>query len=1128
MFRKRLLLFFFYTIAFTVLGQTYTTKHYSTSNKLPSNKIRSVYLDSRGLLWIGTSNGLCQYNGFEFKTYTEKDGIIGKEIWAITEDKNGNLWTASYNDGLSKFNGNKFTNFTINDGLISNNIRTLSVNDSNHILIGTEEGLSIYHKNQFQNFKINKEKSEGRAQIMSFFRKNKEQYFLTFTNGVYKINHTPKGYSINQINDYGGIQYIEDKEIYLYQTGSGIFTGEARKRLDYTKKTPQNIKLSHDIVWDIEKINNSIYMASWNVGNPGGGLLKWENGELENIGGFFYGITSEQVWALEYDPTNKILWIATLDDGLYSIDLSHIVTTYSYAPIFKKKNKSKSRKKTQDVRIRDAKIKGKNTWMLADVGLIKITSADTILFGEKKFIDAYHKFYTKPIKKRTRNKLNSLKDISVESNKEKEIRYSVMLGEFKRSSFKDGRTRELLNKYLSIVDLEYWKTNDTTTVYYVGMYENKNEAILRQSDLKTKKNIINTKIVTVSEDGIIKEAKQNLEQEKIKEKGKTQKLIKEAVYGEETIRVIEKTTEAIDFITFRFYSNNIYIMTFQGLFKLDLNNNVISFVNEQVGGNCLSFEIYNDTSLLVPNTYGDFYIYESLSQNEKKRRSFKPSDPNTPINVFVSVNTGSKVYLASWQKGLFCYNEGKPVSLIKEKLFLEKRITCIHYNKEQLYIASDKGDIYIANVKDTFTVQDIISKNQIRGNHITSIDTWKEMLILTTNKGLNVFKKGKIRFFDEQQGLINKGFDRSFIENEDLFLYGKEKYYKIDLSEISFDEGATQNFITNIRINNQNDPNYNYNAFNPCEEKSISFPYNKNNLELTLSKEILSFKNNNSAWQEIKNNKIFLIELSKGTHLISIKTRYNKGVIKEEGLITIIIKAPYWQTSWFWTILTVVIFLFIRRLIQKEKTKANLRNQLTEARLEALQSQMNPHFIFNTLNSIQNYIIDHKVDDALMYMGHFSTLIRQTLDNSTHSHIPLLNVIEYLNTYIKVENIRFDNKIKLKVESNDIDLEKISIPPMLIQPLIENAIVHGFKEVEKEFKISITFIKQDKHIKCSIRDNGAGFDFNKKEKNKAFHALEALKERVLLLQENNKKELEILSNSNGTTIILLIAYNTVA
>ena len=103
-----------------------------------------------------------------------------------------------------------------------------------------------------------------------------------------------------------------------------------------------------------------------------------------------------------------------------------------------------------------------------------------------------------------------------------------------------------------------------------------------------------------------------------------------------------------------------------------------------------------------------------------------------------------------------------------------------------------------------------------------------------------------------------------------------------------------------------------------------------------------------------------------------------------------------------WLILLVVTYFFLKRVIDKEKVKVKLKSQIIEARLEALQAQMNPHFIFNALNSIQNYIIDNKVDDALMYMGDFSHLIRQTIDSSIQSFITLSEEIKYLETYVKV------------------------------------------------------------------------------------------------------------------------------
>ena len=228
-----------------------------------------------------------------------------------------------------------------------------------------------------------------------------------------------------------------------------------------------------------------------------------------------------------------------------------------------------------------------------------------------------------------------------------------------------------------------------------------------------------------------------------------------------------------------------------------------------------------------------------------------------------------------------------------------------------------------------------------------------------------------------------------------------------------------------------------------------------------------------------------------------------------------------------WLILLVVTYLFLKRVMDKEKVKVKLKSQIIEARLEALQAQMNPHFIFNALNSIQNYIIDNKVDDALMYMGDFSHLIRQTIDSSIQSFITLSEEIKYLETYVKVENIRFDNKIVLKIEANNLDIDNIIIPPMLIQPMIENAITHALHSINKKFKVNVSFSKQDNYIKCHISDNGVISDMNNKEKGSAFHALQAIKERLLILQGHKKeKVVHISTSSKGTVITLLIAYHT--
>ena len=157
---------------------------------------------------------------------------------------------------------------------------------------------------------------------------------------------------------------------------------------------------------------------------------------------------------------------------------------------------------------------------------------------------------------------------------------------------------------------------------------------------------------------------------------------------------------------------------------------------------------------------------------------------------------------------------------------------------------------------------------------------------------------------------------------------------------------------------------------------------------------------------------------------------------------------PFWKTVWFIVSLSVflifcIIFItryFINRV--KEKDKINLR--ISEIRLEALKAQMNPHFTFNIMNSIQNFVLDKNVDKALIYISNFSKLIRTVLDYSNKKTISLSEEINFLQNYVGLQNMRFGDKVKFKLNFPEEYIHKIWIPPMIIQPLIENVFVHAF------------------------------------------------------------------------------------
>ena len=159
-----------------------------------------------------------------------------------------------------------------------------------------------------------------------------------------------------------------------------------------------------------------------------------------------------------------------------------------------------------------------------------------------------------------------------------------------------------------------------------------------------------------------------------------------------------------------------------------------------------------------------------------------------------------------------------------------------------------------------------------------------------------------------------------------------------------------------------------------------------------------------------------------------------------------------------------------------ETVKAKYEKELTELKMSSLRSQMNPHFIFNSLNSIKLYIIDNQKENAVYYLNKFSKLIRKILASTQKKEISLIDEIETMNLYLSIENIRFNNEIDYKVTIDEnINVNTIKIPCLVLQPFLENAIWHGLSLKKINKKLTIIIDSQDsKHIKIRIIDNGIG------------------------------------------------------
>ncbi len=206
-------------------------------------------------------------------------------------------------------------------------------------------------------------------------------------------------------------------------------------------------------------------------------------------------------------------------------------------------------------------------------------------------------------------------------------------------------------------------------------------------------------------------------------------------------------------------------------------------------------------------------------------------------------------------------------------------------------------------------------------------------------------------------------------------------------------------------------------------------------------------------------------------------------------------------------VMAVIILILYRRKRDKAQLTSDFKNQLARAETKALRSQMNPHFIFNSLNSINNFVTDQKHEIASDYLLRFSKLIRLILDNSRSESIPLDRELETLQLYVELESIRFENHFKYEVNiAENTSTGSIMIPPMLLQPFIENAIWHGLMQKRTKGTIAVDIrMENENFLHISITDDGIGREKAAEMKSKSAthqsHGLKVTSERIDMMNK---------------------------
>lgn len=426
--------------------------------------------------------------------------------------------------------------------------------------------------------------------------------------------------------------------------------------------------------------------------------------------------------------------------------------------------------------------------------------------------------------------------------------------------------------------------------------------------------------------------------------------------------------------------------------------------------------------------------------------------------------------------------------------------------------------------------------------HVNEIHSDDDILWLSTDSGLFYFNtiNKNLKFLGDQDGL-NTAVNDFLVLQDKLIITLPNAFYSLPKKKGLFKEFKTAKIrVETISINDRDTlvkPHYKL----PYYLNNIGLKFNSNGFQSNTNvKYQYRVKQIDTSWHGIPLNTHFVNfnSLASGVYTIELKAQ---NVSTKQPVfatpVTFTITNPFWETYWFYGIVLLMIFgliwLYFRwRLKQKEEQRIGeidkilIDKKITNLRLENLRSQMNPHFIFNALNSIQDYIVSNEKELASSYLVKFSRLIRMYLDYSQQNEITLQEELNALKLYLELEKVRFEDELEYKIHIDyQLKTKQIKVPSLFIQPYVENALKHGLlhKIKDRQLKVEVKFTKNN-NLQITVEDNGIGRAQSEKlkrpnQQHKPF-ATKANEERVHLYKNKLKRNITIaiedLYNENQT------------
>lgn len=437
--------------------------------------------------------------------------------------------------------------------------------------------------------------------------------------------------------------------------------------------------------------------------------------------------------------------------------------------------------------------------------------------------------------------------------------------------------------------------------------------------------------------------------------------------------------------------------------------------------------------------------------------------------------------------GLWKYDKSGIVPLFKKNALLSSRITKIKFNKDKnLLLLGTKGSgLLFYDQRDS--VYQITKVNGLSSNSISSLFVLGNYLWIGTNHGLNVLDINKIGTRDfkitsyyKLNGLISNEINDItgdsnnlyIATNQGLTIFNYRNYQPVKVqSPIYISAFSIMKKDTTIKSgyrlsSSQNLITIKFIGISFREAANLKYKYRLEGLD--------------SKWNYTSNTEVEYAFLPPGNYNFEVLAINSDGIESAEPAhVSFTILPPFWKTWWFIllalsTIAAFAYFYYTSRLKQIKK-EHGLRNDIDWYRQQALAKQMDPHFVFNTLNSIQSYIIKNDRLASSQYLSKFARLMRIILNCSQKQAVPLSDEISALTLYLELESLRFQQKFEYNlVVDRSIDSSACFIPAFLIQPFIENAIWHGIMGLKETGRIDIEFQRNQNQITCIVEDNGIG------------------------------------------------------